>query len=100
MSQPATKERLASFLILYGFCRNISMALLLTAVVLLVATVYHLDFHSVSFTTASAACFWWFVAAVASAVGMFYRYLKFFKHYTEEVFRAYAEAPSDKPPNP
>ena len=25
------------------------------------------------------------------AIGLFYRYLKFFKHYTEEVFRGYAE---------
>ena len=102
MAQPAAKERLASFLNLYGFCRNVSMAFLLTAAALLIAAVYHLDFDPMSFTTASASRFWWFLAAVASAVGMFYRYLKFFKHYTEEVFRAYAEAPppSQKPHNP
>ena len=33
----------------------------------------------------------WLLAAMIAAVGMFYRYLKFFKHYTMEVLVSYPE---------
>ena len=33
----------------------------------------------------------WAGVTIVIAIGLFYRYLKFFKHYTEEVFRDYAE---------
>src|SRR3954466_12904060 len=39
----------------------------------------------------------WAGAALVGAVGMFYRYLKFFKHYTTEVFNSYAELKQEKP---
>ena len=38
----------------------------------------------------------WAGVALVVAVGLFYRYLKFFKHYTEEVVRDYAESSEDK----
>lgn len=77
-------ERLNSFLNLYGFCRNTSMATLL-AVPLLVFGMIANGFDE--------GKMWWIVVAAVVAIGMFYRYLKFFKHYTEEVFRTYAELP-------
>jgi signal peptide peptidase SppA len=39
----------------------------------------------------------WAGAALVGAVGMFYRYLKFFRLYTMEVFNSYAELKQDKP---
>jgi len=35
----------------------------------------------------------WAIVAFVAAIGMFYRYLKFFRHYTVEVFTTYAELP-------
>lgn len=72
------------FLNLYGFSRNISMTALL-AVPILIAGMISTGFEKHKL--------YWIIIALAIFVGMFYRYLKFFKHYTEEVFRAYAEAP-------
>ena len=45
--------------------------------------------------------FYWALAALGVAVGMLYRYLKFFKHYTSEMFVSYSELPEPtKPPEP
>ncbi len=84
----ATLERLNSFLNLYGFCRNISMAALVSTVLLVGAAIWKvplcgirsvkLEFLAVAF------------ALLFVAVGMFIRYLKFFRHYTQEVFVSYA----------
>jgi hypothetical protein len=81
ITQSHTRERLNTFLNLYGLCRNVSMAALL-AIPILVAGMIARGFDP-------AKLLWIFIA-FATAVGMFYRYLKFFKHYTEEVFRTYA----------
>lgn len=67
--EQAVLERMNFFLNLYGFCRNVSAASFLAVPLLLVGQEY-----------------WWALAAVAVAFGMFHRYLKFFKHYTVEVF--------------
>lgn len=72
--------RLNSFVGAYGFCRNMSIAFLLAALIL------------------AAAAFWkgpldnLLLAALAlvGSVGMFYRYLKFFRQYSFEVFVTYA----------
>jgi len=83
----ATLERLNSFLNLYGFSRNLCMALLLAVPLLLYSALW------------GSACGFkrgpllWAVIALVSAIGMFYRYLKFFRHYTVEVFTTYAELP-------
>ncbi len=84
---PVVRDQLASFLNLYGFCRNSCLALLFGAVVLLSAIVtdawrsgdtgHHAD--------------WAAVSGFIAATGMFYRYLKFFRDYTSEVYRSYAE---------
>jgi hypothetical protein len=77
-----TQARLNSFLNLYGFCRNISMAALFAFFILLAGILLdHLSGREI----------WWSVAALAVAIGMFYRYLKFFRHYTTEVFVSYPE---------
>jgi hypothetical protein len=67
-------ERLNSFLNLYGFCRNVSAASLLAVPILMAGREW-----------------WWALAAAVVAVVMFQRYLKFFRHYTTEVFVSYAE---------
>jgi hypothetical protein len=87
-----TLDRLTSFLNLYGFCRNISMGLIVSAIILLIgagADVRHwteIDNYKLA----------WAGAALAGTVGMFYRYLKFFRHYTMEVFGSYAELKQEK----
>jgi hypothetical protein len=78
----ATLGRLNSFLNLYGFCRNSTLALSVAAAVLIAGALFGGDFGKL----------WWAAAALVGSVGMFYRYLKFFKLYTEEVFRTYAES--------
>lgn len=35
----------------------------------------------------------WATLAAVVSIGMLYRYLKFFRHYTMEVFQTYAETP-------
>ncbi len=84
----ATRERLETFLNLYGFCRNTCMALLLGAGLLILSVV------SDSWKESGIGePIWWAIpGALVAAVGMFYRYLKLFREYTVEVFRSYAEA--------
>lgn len=85
--EQATRERLETFLNLYGFCRNVCMALLLGAGLLILGVV------SDSWRESGVGKHvWWAIpAAILASVGMFYRYLKFFRDYTVEVFRSYAE---------
>lgn len=93
-----TYDRLTSFLNLYGFCRNVCMGALIAAPILLYGACRDLR---VSDGHVTGPChsdrFSWAVAALGVAVGMLYRYLKFFKHYTTEVFMTYAELKKDKP---
>lgn len=78
--------RLNTFLNLYGFCRNISFVCLL-AFLILIATSWggwgNLDRLP-----------WAFVALVGS-IGMFYRYVKYFRQYSYELFITYIGLPSD-----
>lgn len=84
----ATRERLETFLNLYGFCRNVCLALLLSAGALILGAV------SDSWRESGVGeHIWWAIpAALIAAIGMLYRYLKFFRDYTVEVFRSYAES--------
>lgn len=84
MRQSHTLERLNTFLNLYGFCRNISMAALLSVPILAIGMIAR------GYDPTKLA---WVFVAIGAAVGMFYRYLKFFKHFTAEVFRTYAVVP-------
>lgn len=78
----ATLARLNTFLNLYGFCRNISMAASLAFFVLLIGIIAG---------TLRQEEIMWLIVAVVTSMGMLYRYLKFFKHHTMEVLMTYAE---------
>jgi len=89
-----TLERLNQFLNQYGFCRNITMVLLLAAVILPLAALILLaqgKYGSIDWQK-----FVWGAASLVGAYGMFLRYLKFFRHYTLEVFMSYAEPSHSK----
>jgi hypothetical protein len=88
-----TLEPLTSFLNLYGFCRNVSTGLIISAIILLIGALMDVR-HWSEIDNYKLA---WMGAALVGAVGMFYRYLKFFKHYSTEVFVSYAELKKDKP---
>lgn len=80
----AVVARLDNFQNLYGFCRNIAMVGLIDALLLMGANV--LGRHP-------PTTFYWGIAALALSAGMTLRYLKFYRHYAIEVFRALAYAP-------
>jgi len=84
---PATLERLNTFLNVYGFSRNLCMALLLTVPLLLYSALWGSD---CGFRRGPLL---WAIIALVAAIGMFYWYLKFFRHYAVEVFSTYAELP-------
>jgi hypothetical protein len=79
-------NRLNTFLNLYGFCRNVAMALLIVSPALVLGTIV-----GSAQTGSLVSPGWWAAAAVIGAVGLVYRYLKFFRHYGVEVFTSYAE---------
>lgn len=82
----ATLNRLNTFLKLYGFCRNLSMALLFSAVVL-----FFWAFESWKFwEAANGEKLGWAGLALFAAFMMLLRYLKFFRHYTLEVYNTFA----------
>lgn len=93
---PVTRERLASFLNLYGFCRNASLALLLSAALLIVGAL--LTPGAAAATLESARKLAFALAALVGSFGLFVRYLKFFRHYTTEVFLCYLASDSSKRP--
>ncbi len=76
-----TLTRLNGFLALYGFCRNMAFVLLLLALLFVWASAVGgkpVDGRWIAFST-------------LGAVGMFWRYLKFFRQYAYEVFVTYSE---------
>jgi hypothetical protein len=79
----ATAARLGTFITNYDFGRNGSLACLIAAAIILVVGVPN---HGPS-------ALWWFAACVGAAVGLLYRYLKFYRQYTYEVFVTYAALP-------
>lgn len=85
----ATLDRLNTFLNLYGFARNMAMALLLSAIVLVISAGYH-EFICQSQEKPENLLVYTVLALIASFF-MFLRYLKFFRIYTMEVFLTYAE---------
>lgn len=78
--------RLNTFLNLYGFCRNMSTALVIAAVLLGVGVAL-----GCADTGEQISAGWWIVAALIGAVGMLYRYLKFFRQFGVELLTSYAE---------
>lgn len=81
------RARLDSFLSLYGFSRNVATAAAI-AVLVFAADLISADSVEVAFRSVE---FRWAVAAAIAAVGLLYRYLKFFRLYSVEVFVRYAE---------
>uniref|UniRef100_UPI003075D60F hypothetical protein n=1 Tax=Vibrio cholerae TaxID=666 RepID=UPI003075D60F len=70
-------------------CRNVCMASLIAAAMLALAAIRQVKWKTGTGLDSDKLI--WAGVAVLVAIGLFYRYLKFFKHYTEEVFRDYSE---------
>ncbi len=83
----AVYGRLGVFLNSYGFCRNICMATLVGGSFLLARDLIQKGGGHVEGSMITIAC-----ALLVVSVGMFYRYLKFYRQYTYEVFISYPEA--------
>ena len=79
-----TYARLETFLNQYAFARNMSLALLVLGGVFVAAAVLR-DAHQ--FWALAAAC-------LVTSITLFLRYLKFFRHYSLEVFMAFLVATS------
>jgi hypothetical protein len=78
--------RMNTFLNLYGFARNISMACLLGIAVLAVGALR-------PFLRGGAPSYekqWMILPALVVAIVMFYRYLKFYRHYSLELYVTFA----------
>lgn len=78
--------KLETFLNLYGFCRNTSFAVLCAGGLLLVGA-WFAPWHLLGGPEAEAR---WGVASVLVGIILFYRYLKFFRLYTAEVYHTFA----------
>lgn len=72
--------RLASFLNKYGFNRNLSFVALLFCVGVLAGTPFDLTTDTTRYA----------LMAGVTSILLFYRYIKFFKQYTYELFNSYA----------
>jgi hypothetical protein len=83
--EEVANERMNTFLNLYGFCRNSCMALLVATPLLAIGTALG------SAETGVVGPGWWLLGGALGAIGLFYRYLKFFRLYAVEVFVSYAE---------
>jgi hypothetical protein len=88
-SDPVVHGRLETFITLYGFCRNMVMALMLVALCLTIGLVL-----GTAETGPEVSPGWWVAATALAAVGLFYRYLKFYRQYSLELFTSYAECKS------
>ena len=78
---PAVMSRLENFLNLYGFCRNMAMVAFIDAAAL---------YWSYLQPNGSKDHLVWARVILIVGIGMTLRYLKFFKHYSVEVFTSYA----------
>ncbi len=83
--RPGIQDRLDGFRNQYGFARNMCLAFLVVGVLLLVGP----------FDARPAPSRWWAAPAFAFAVAMLYRYLKFLRQYSYELFVTYAALPRD-----
>lgn len=77
------QPRLDNFLNMYGFCRNVALVSFIDA-----ALLYWFWRGEGGPTEALTGVY----VALALGVGMTLRYLKFFRHYTKEVFNSFAYA--------
>lgn len=77
------QARLDDFRNQYGFARNMSFAFFVAAVAIYIA--YKVGLHPVRLR--------WAILATVAGASLFYRYLKFFRQYSYELFLRYAELP-------
>jgi hypothetical protein len=73
-------DRLTIFLDLYGLCRNVAMTAAIAAALLAVN----------AWRSDAPADFEWAAVSAFVAAGMFLRYLKFYRHYSLELFTSFA----------
>ncbi len=76
------RDRLDQFRNLYGFARNMTMALFSVAIFL---------FVDMRFAEGSVVKSSWIVISLLLGVGMLYRYLKFYWQYSYQLFVVYSE---------
>lgn len=79
------QKRLDEFRNLYGFSRNMAFVFLASAVLIFLST----------FSSENPASIWWALISCGLGVTMLYRYLKFFRQFSYQLFITYAEL--DKP---
>lgn len=77
----AAQERLDSFRNLYGFARNMTVALGLGVVIVAYGSI----------TLGRSVPTWIPIIGGVASIGMLYRYLKFFRQYSYQLFVVYAE---------
>jgi hypothetical protein len=80
-SKRAIQARLDDFRNQYGFARNMSFALMISAITIVIA--HRLAFHPVRLR--------WAALSAVAGIALFYRYLKFFRQYSYELLLRYAE---------
>lgn len=85
-SDAVVQGRLSTFLNLYGFCRNMTVSLILSAAALAIGIAL-----GSAHTGPDVPPGWWLAAALVAAVGLCYRYLKFLRQYAVELLTSYAE---------
>ncbi len=85
----STMTRLSTFLNLYGFCRNMAVSTFIVAIALFAGTLL-----GTAKTGHLVAPGWWAGGAFLASIGLLYRYLKVFRHYSVEVFVSFAEPPT------
>ena len=85
-SDSVVQGRLETFLNLYGFCRNMALALVIVALSLGAGLAL-----GTAETGPVAGPGWWLAAALVGAIGMLYRYLKFYRQFALELLTSYAE---------
>lgn len=83
----ATAERLGTFLNLYGFSRNAALACFISGALFLRSALEHP--HCCCEHGGKHDMILWSTLACVLGVFLFFRYLKFYRHYTQEVFLAY-----------
>jgi hypothetical protein len=91
--EQVTLERLNNFINAYGFCRNMSLTAIAAAIVVLYPVVSAAIWLH---TSVPEQNLWWAALGIVIGLGMFYRYIKFFRLYTVEVFITYAETEVSK----
>lgn len=90
-SDTAVQVRLETFLNLYGFCRNMTLALLIVAPSLATGLIL-----GTADTGPTVSPGWWLLGSALGAIGMFYRYLKFYRQFAVELLTSYAERRRDQ----